>query len=133
MFFTFNQNNSGGRFRGPAYYVIIEADTPTEANNIAENHGVYFDGCRDGTDCECCGDRWYPVSAHDGHPEPMIYGMAVNIAAPSRTLEDGAEFCEVMIVYKDGRVVKAAEPRRTYDESGSMPTRVELFGNASDS
>ena len=73
MFFTFHQNNSGGSFIGPSY-VIVEAKNAEEANTIALEHDVYFDGCRKGIDCGCCGDRWYPVSDHDGTDQPEIYG-----------------------------------------------------------
>ena len=70
MFYTFDQNNSGGQFIGPNY-IIIEADSAEEANTIAqESAGVYFNGCEDGIDCECCGDRWYPVFG-DGEEKPL--------------------------------------------------------------
>ena len=73
MFYTFTQNNSGGVFYG-AKFVIIEADSHKQANQIAEENDVYFDGVSRQLDCECCGDRWYPVDEYDGHSEPMIYG-----------------------------------------------------------
>ena len=70
MFYTFDQNNSGGQFIGPNY-IIIEADSAEEANTIAqESAGVYFNGCEDNIDCECCGDRWYPVSGK-GKKKPL--------------------------------------------------------------
>ena len=59
MFYEFRQNNSGGAWGGPAMTVFIEADSGEEANSIAENNGLYFDGVGAGLDCECCGDRWY--------------------------------------------------------------------------
>ena len=62
MFYTFSQNNSGGSFdidHMLAHFVIIEADTAEEANTIAESVGIYFNGCDEGMDCDCCGDRWY--------------------------------------------------------------------------
>jgi len=62
--YKFDQNNSGGSFHSDedvAQYVFIEAYSAKEANQIAEGVGIYFDGCRDGMDCDCCGDRWYPV------------------------------------------------------------------------
>jgi hypothetical protein len=64
MWFKFNQNNSGGKFtysKNLADHVWIEADNPRHANIIAEDLGIYFDGCDTGRDCPCCGDRWYPV------------------------------------------------------------------------
>ena len=75
-FYNFHQNNTGGAFIGPGINVVIEADTPYEANTIAQDHGLYFDGCADGRDCSCCGDRWYPVRAHDAEdtiPEPYDF------------------------------------------------------------
>jgi hypothetical protein len=61
-FYEFDQNNSGGSFdvnEKLCHRLVIEADTYQEAENIAENFGVYFDGCDKGIDCSCCGDRWY--------------------------------------------------------------------------
>lgn len=83
MFFTYNQNNSGGSFTydkvwGISEYVIIEADSADEANDIAEGIGLYFDGCADGMDCECCGDRWYRAwDDEDGEDEPSVYGKPI--------------------------------------------------------
>lgn len=62
MYFLFDQNNTGGTWRideKVSEYVIIEADTPEEADKIAEDIGIYFDGCDLGWDCPCCGDRWH--------------------------------------------------------------------------
>jgi hypothetical protein len=74
MFYTFSQNNSGGSFIGPAKYVVVEASSVDEACDIAENHGVYFEGCRTNLDCPCCGDRWSRVWHTDGSEKPQIYG-----------------------------------------------------------
>ncbi len=65
MWFKFDQNNTGGRFtysKNLADHVWIEADDPRFANIIAEDLGIYFDGCDAGRDCPCCGDRWHRVS-----------------------------------------------------------------------
>ena len=62
MWFTFCQNNSGGRFKvtdNVDTYVCIEADSIEHASKRAEAIGIYFDGCKKGIDCKCCGDRWY--------------------------------------------------------------------------
>ena len=72
-FYTFKQNNSGGVWDGPEY-VIIEADSADEANMIAMDHGVYFDGVHSAMDCPCCGDRWYVVDDDDATPAPLIWG-----------------------------------------------------------
>lgn len=81
MFFTYTQNNSGGRFRydnarGITHYVIIEAPDADTANNIARKIGLYFDGCKRGIDCECCGDRWYEQYGK-GDEVPSMYGEPV--------------------------------------------------------
>jgi len=81
-FYHFRQNNSGGSFRideeaGIGINVIIEGTSPSHANFRAEEIGLYFNGCDDGTDCPCCGDRWYNTSASDGEDVPTMYGDAV--------------------------------------------------------
>lgn len=105
MYFTFNQNNSGGDFdydedRGITHFVIIEADNSGDAYERAENIGLYFGGVEDGRDCECCGDRWYPPYG-DGDQEPLVYGKN------PRTVEERKEGWmdagrEVCIHMKDG-------------------------------
>lgn len=63
-YYRFHQNNSGGGFdhdpkAGIGYDVYVEARCPAEANQRAEDIGLYFDGCDKNIDCECCGgDRW---------------------------------------------------------------------------
>jgi hypothetical protein len=81
-FYTFNQNNSGGSFKnsdteGIAEYVIIEALDAANANSTAEKIGIYFNGCENGMDCHCCGDRWYETSESDGYKVPSIYGEPI--------------------------------------------------------
>jgi hypothetical protein len=87
-FFHYSQNNSGGSFdhskaNGIGYAVIIEASNADEANERAENIGLYFNGCDTGLDCDCCGDRWYPAYG-EGDPVPMIYGQTIEEASKSR-------------------------------------------------
>ena len=81
MFYTFSQNNSGGGFvvnDNVAEYVIIEADSCEEADDKAEEIGIYFNGCDDGQDCSCCGDRWYSQSVFsEATKKPEIYGEPV--------------------------------------------------------
>jgi hypothetical protein len=82
MFYTFNQNNSGGSFirnseRGIDEKVIIEATNADEANNKALQIGIYFNGVDSGADCPCCGDRWWPVGDSDGDSTPSVYGMPI--------------------------------------------------------
>jgi hypothetical protein len=75
-FFEFSQNNSGGRFtiddaRGLGPRVWIEADDTIHANYRAGRLGIYFNGCADGRDCSCCGDRWDEAWG-DGEDAPDI-------------------------------------------------------------
>lgn len=84
MFYTYVQNNSGGSFvqdldRGIAHYVIVEARTREEANSRATGIGLYFDGCAQGVDCHCCGNRWEEQDSYDeGEIVPSIYGKLYN-------------------------------------------------------
>lgn len=79
-FFTFRQNNSGGRFHhrpedGIGFAVIVEAQNANHAKDRAERIGLYFDGCAKGFDCSCCGDRWSGyLDDSDGTDKPEIYG-----------------------------------------------------------
>ena len=79
-FYHFRQNNSGGSFNRDEQVdenVIIEANSADEANDVAEHIGIYFNGCADGRDCPCCGDRWSPVSEYDATDVPSIYNNPV--------------------------------------------------------
>lgn len=101
MFYTFNQNNSGGSFvrdeqAGICEVVIIEADSAQEANDIAETKGIYFDGCHSGYDCPCCGDRWYSKWHDDGDEVPSIYGEPISESNGSMFRKD------CFVHYKDG-------------------------------
>ena len=67
-FFIFYQNNSSGHFIKNSdldEYVVIQAENNRDANDKAEDLGIYFDGVRKGIDCECCGDRWNEVGIND--------------------------------------------------------------------
>lgn len=64
-FWEFTQNNSGGSFdvdSSLTHRVVVEAASEEEAIRIGENLGIYFNGCDEGMDCPCCGDRWYTPS-----------------------------------------------------------------------
>jgi hypothetical protein len=78
MFYTFNQNNSGGEFlidNRVSHIVIIEADSAEQANDRAMLWaGIYFNGCLKGIDCDCCGDRWGEIFPGEGNESPTIYG-----------------------------------------------------------
>jgi hypothetical protein len=102
MFYTFTQNNSGGLYTGPAKYFIVEAEFSQEANEIAQNHGIYFNGCASGADCECCGDRWYPCSSSDGTKKPEIYGNSPEEARKEYrlTISPSNSIPYAVVVYK---------------------------------
>lgn len=110
MFYTFNQNNTGGNFvydydSGLSRFVIIEADTRPDAIEKALEIGIYFDGTyNDGPDCPCCGDRWY--RPWDEDTEPMIYNRpASEFDADDRPFGRWIDGYEGFIHYKDGRKV----------------------------
>lgn len=113
MFYTFNQNNSGGNFdfdseKGISHYVIIEADSVEDAVNKAEDIGLYFGGVESGIDCPTCGDRWY--EPWYGDIFPAVYGEEVK---PQEKYEPKDNFSikwmgdapEGFIHYKDGSIV----------------------------
>ena len=57
--YVFEQNNNHGWYFEPAQLVLVLAKSAEEANEIAVEHGVYFDGIKQGIDCQCCYfDRW---------------------------------------------------------------------------
>lgn len=102
MFYCFDQNNSGGWFQvdeDVAHYVFIEAESASEANDRAESIGIYFNGCADDRDCDCCGDRWYAVSG-EGLDAPAIYGTPLNEYADMFT---DREDPMAHVYYADGR------------------------------
>jgi hypothetical protein len=110
MFYTFNQNNSGGSFvrdESVCEYVVIEAESAEHANTLAqEKAGIYFDGVRNGSDCGCCGDRWWKQwDDEDGTEVPSVYGK------PLTETQKGAYRTEAIVYYLDGRkeVVKFPE------------------------
>jgi hypothetical protein len=72
-FWTFRQNNSGGRWTtGMPVNLIIEACDAGDADRRAQTLGVYFDGVEGGQDCHCCGDRWHrSYGSGDAEPDPL--------------------------------------------------------------
>lgn len=104
-FYHYNQNNPGGITHTTATLadqVIIEADTPAEANTKLIKLGGYFNGVDIGRDCPCCGDRWDPTSHYDASDTPMIYKKTPEewINHPSSNF--GKPGRKVVIHYKDG-------------------------------
>lgn len=109
MFYTFTQNNSGGRFtfdekRGLTHHVIVEADSLALALAKAEDIGIYFHGVSNGSDCPCCGDRWYEPWKDDGTDTPTIYGDSIDKFLKSGSMYFWMDFGkEICVHYKSGR------------------------------
>lgn len=71
MFWEFRQNNSGGSFIAPAYFVYVEADSEEEASErFQEIDGCYFDHMYI-RDCACCGARW--SGTYSDYPLDEVY------------------------------------------------------------
>lgn len=105
-FYTFVQNNSGGKYYGPAHYVIVEARDADHANRIAkEDLDLYFNGVREGYDCSCCGDRWYPVDEYDVGDSPNVYDKDPAEAAKTDYVRSRNK-CSVFVRYLDGSTKK---------------------------
>lgn len=112
-FYCFDQNNTGGRFvRTDAldHDVIIEAADKDAAVKKALAIGIYFDGCADGQDCPCCGDRWSEPWSDDGDDAPEIYGKVVTDLSTEREPEKRS----IVVHYADGTVKYGARPDSKY-------------------
>lgn len=116
-FFHFSQNNSGGSFsfvesEGITHHVVIEAKDAEDANITAIMKGLYFDGCDNGTDCSCCGDRWSRVGQwgeEPGDEVPSVYGEPLGSKKPDGkfpSLDRGwmKPGRETAVHYADGRI-----------------------------
>ena len=120
MFYTYDQNNSGGVFKvndNVKHYVIIEADSAKEADEKAESIGLYFDGVKNGRDCPCCGDRWCKADDPDfginGTEKPEIWGQSVLKYLKEKEWSLWKD--EAIIYYKDGKVTVLSE-KDLYDK-----------------
>lgn len=102
-YYDFSQNNSGGRWKVSEDYAentIIAARCVREANDRAEELGIYFDGCTKELDCDCCGDRWCSQWTESEDVEPLIYGKQPK----DYLIEDGFSLRSKVIVHHgDGR------------------------------
>lgn len=86
-FYQFDQNNSGGHFivnENLCNIVVIEAESPEQANEKAKDLGIYFYGTTEGSDCPCCGDRWYKASNSDGNTLNWFNTSEVNVSGCSK-------------------------------------------------
>lgn len=110
-FFQYTQNNSGGSFdmsQDVAHFVIVEASSANVANAIAEDKGLYFNGCNAHRDCPCCGDRWYAQwSDNDGESTPLVYGEPLSEYECLWT-PPGEPYC--IIYYLNGNVERILQP-----------------------
>lgn len=86
--YEYTQNNSGGGFEvteNLAHRLFIEAEGGEEADLKAQRLGVYFDGCDEGVDCPCCGDRWY-------HGQEVKYPLDYGDGLVFNSVESHAQF-----------------------------------------
>ena len=107
MFYTYDQNNSGGKFIQDdkvGMYVIIEADSSTEADSKAEEIGIYFDGVDYGRDCSCCGDRWSRTSddSDERAEAPSIFSQTIEDHYNNIDFRPLRDEHVIHIYYKDG-------------------------------
>ena len=73
MIYSFRQNNSGGYYTEPAKHIIVkDAKDSEHATEIALASGMYLGGVAAGTDCSCCGDRWYGIDSEFNTVEDAI-------------------------------------------------------------
>lgn len=94
--YEFDQNNTGGSFDVDdklCHRVYIEANDIEEAVSIAEGMGVYFNGCEEGLDCSCCGDRWY-------YPNEIDLEKPYTTTSYNKSSEDEA-WRDILSTYKN--------------------------------
>jgi len=71
--YSFHQNNSGGYYTEPAKNILVKnARDESHATELALGAGMYFNGVADGSDCSCCGDRWYGCAGEIDNLENAI-------------------------------------------------------------
>lgn len=112
-FYQLCQNNSGGSFDVDdrvCHRLFIEAPNVQVAIMIAESLGCYWNGCDNGIDCECCGDRWYAPDESDATTFPCD-------GYDDEIFNTPEEYCQMLadkygettpdcrIFYMDGKVV----------------------------
>lgn len=109
--YRFTQNNSGGGFDVDGkvcHQLFIQAPDEATATEKAVSLGVYFNGCDDGTDCPCCGDRWYGCDEVKLPVQWRSEFTLDTIEAYAQLLADryGWTKPDVRIFYADGNVVE---------------------------
>ena len=117
MFYTYTQNNSGGKWdydekRGITHHVIIEADSTDDADKKAEQIGLYFDGAGD---CPCCGDRWDNAYSWNENDVPTLYSTPIGEEYVGTVfwMEPNRE---IAIHYKDGGIVWPKTKKVSWEE-----------------
>jgi hypothetical protein len=108
--FNFNQNNSGGSFvtdENVTYDTLFESKTSKGANKKAKEVGIYFNGCEEGYDCSCCGDRW-SKAYHDTPDNYSVFEFPDKESAIAyfEKEEKGMFRTEKIIHFKDGTKIK---------------------------
>lgn len=101
-FYMWDQNNSGGSFgvdENISHRVVIEADTYDEAEALAFDFGIYYDGVEEGYDCDCCGDRWYGGSELT---ERCLEGKTLEEYLQGMADLYGWEDPDIILHYEDG-------------------------------
>lgn len=99
--YEYRQSNSGGSFDsgdGLALNVLIEAKNADQANEIAYEIGI------DGSDYNCCGDRWYEADEDDRYEtmEDVWKGVTNSSLRLNRVFNANP----LAIHYLDGRVIE---------------------------
>lgn len=115
----YSQNNSGGSFDsdgGSATW--IWAQSASQADHIAERNGIYFDGCRSGSDCPCCGDRWSPAWGKPDKENMPVESLVEYLTAGGNRshLANAASWgLGIRIIDRDGTVhwLRAEKPSKT--------------------
>lgn len=119
--YQFSQNNSGGSFDTDevlCHRLFIEAPNAASANGVAQSKGVYFDGCSDGIDCNCCGDRWREADESDAIDLPALsksYDMEfADVKAYAQHLANqyGWTKPDARIFHRDGTVTEVFKATR---------------------
>ena len=102
LFYTFNQNNSGGYFVkdndvGVSEFMIIEAYSAEDAWIRLQKIGEDVQGFNNY--CPCCGERWPDwMDDDEGTKEPELYGE------PIKGYKNDFFEKECFIHYLDGKI-----------------------------
>lgn len=117
-YYDYSQNNSGGRFvrsENLGDHVLIAAVDHNDANERLKQLGGYFDGVDSGSDCGCCGDRWYAKDSYDmGEENPLICEMLI----PQYMMEFSWPGRKVVVYHPDGYRDTYVSKDESADEDG---------------